>query len=513
MKPFCADHQPADPVAIGADGALCCDEFLRRAALIAKLLPEPRAGSHVALLFGVDRAACAAAILAAWARGHAVALPADTRRESVAPVIEREEVVEILHDTGIGRGIDVPRLLQEAPAGTPLPPVGLAPDGTVLSEGRVGADGSVRMVAWSGAGLGRLLDQLATRIELPGDSMVVTTLTPTYPPGVFLSLLLPLVQGVPFASRTLLAPAPRQPAEIGGGRPVSLLVSAPAHLRGLADFPAGELARVRRIVSATGAPDDWTVQTLRERHGLEVGMPLLAAERRGTDLPGQAAERLTAALLEMDEVEDAIVVEARDGAAGACRYRAAVTIRPALARVEDGLAAIRGRLLGDASSSESLEIRPVTALPRDPNGGLRPDRVFALFGLGADGAGRSRSLHWEALDEQQQDGVTEHRFRTRIPPDYLFFEGHFPTYPVLAGAVQIHELVLPCLRRCMPRAGALTRLSGLKFPARIGPGDQLEVVLSHRAGSADIRFLIRREQTVCTNGTLRVENRAGEGGA
>ena len=103
--------------------------------------------------------------------------------------------------------------------------------------------------------------------------------------------------------------------------------------------------------------------------------------------------------------------------------------------------------------------------------------------------------------------------RTRIPETYAYFEGHFPTYPVLAGAVQLHELILPCLRRARPGAGPPIGLAGVKFPKRILPGDTLVVRLVLQDGSREVEFEIDRDEECCTRGRLSLAPGAAEGAA
>ena len=117
------------------------------------------------------------------------------------------------------------------------------------------------------------------------------------------------------------------------------------------------------------------------------------------------------------------------------------------------------------------------------------------------------ALAWEPPVVSRVDGRERHAFRTRLPADYAFFEGHFPGYPVLAAAVQLHELVLPCLRHARPQGGAVARLAGVKFPKRIVPGDALEVRLEFRDGH-DVEFEIAREGERCTQGRLSLANGA-----
>ncbi|MBX3464587.1 MAG: hypothetical protein KF830_15570, partial [Planctomycetes bacterium] len=99
------------------------------------------------------------------------------------------------------------------------------------------------------------------------------------------------------------------------------------------------------------------------------------------------------------------------------------------------------------------------------------------------------------------------RFATTVPPDHFGFAGHFPTYPVLSGAVQLHELVLPCLRLAWGQVAPVA-FTDLKFLARIAPGDAVEVVV-RTVGGDRCEFEILRAGTRCSTGrvSLRAEPR------
>lgn len=116
----------------------------------------------------------------------------------------------------------------------------------------------------------------------------------------------------------------------------------------------------------------------------------------------------------------------------------------------------------------------------------------------------TRNLLWEDPSESRDGERRVYSFRTHLPEDYIFFEGHFPTYPVLAGAVQLHELVLPCLKRVQPKFTGVTKLTGLKFPARLGPGQPVEVVLRLEEDGArgNAYFEISRDGVSCSTGRL-----------
>ncbi len=92
-----------------------------------------------------------------------------------------------------------------------------------------------------------------------------------------------------------------------------------------------------------------------------------------------------------------------------------------------------------------------------------------------------------------------------VPEDSAWFAGHFPGRPILAGAVQLSELVLPVLRRSQAAPPRITGWSGLKFLAPILPGDRLTVQLDVDAARGIADFLIRRGAERCSVGRVRFD--------
>jgi 3-hydroxymyristoyl/3-hydroxydecanoyl-(acyl carrier protein) dehydratase len=134
------------------------------------------------------------------------------------------------------------------------------------------------------------------------------------------------------------------------------------------------------------------------------------------------------------------------------------------------------------------------------NGAGRHDRVslLRLFGRDADSA----PLSWQLTIEREQDHVRE----VRVPERYGYFNGHFPGYPLLPGAAQLSELVVPFVRAMQPELGRLTRMARLKFQERIVPNDLIEVSLTFAADSVgterSVEFALRRGASVCASGRL-----------
>ncbi|HEY2735976.1 MAG TPA: hypothetical protein VGI70_18390, partial [Polyangiales bacterium] len=97
-------------------------------------------------------------------------------------------------------------------------------------------------------------------------------------------------------------------------------------------------------------------------------------------------------------------------------------------------------------------------------------------------------------------------FRAHVPPDYGYFAGHFTGYPILPGAAQLSELVLPCVRRARPELGPLRQMSRIKFANRIKPDERVDVELAWRNDEPQIDFALRRGDAICSAGKLNFES-------
>jgi 3-hydroxymyristoyl/3-hydroxydecanoyl-(acyl carrier protein) dehydratase len=135
------------------------------------------------------------------------------------------------------------------------------------------------------------------------------------------------------------------------------------------------------------------------------------------------------------------------------------------------------------------------------NGAGRHDRVslLRLFGRDAD----TTPLSWQLTIEREQGSVRH----VRVPERYGYFNGHFPGYPLLPGAAQLSELVVPFVRAVEPELGRLTRMARLKFQERIVPNDLIEVRLTfaavdNTASERSVEFALRRGESVCASGRL-----------
>ena len=94
----------------------------------------------------------------------------------------------------------------------------------------------------------------------------------------------------------------------------------------------------------------------------------------------------------------------------------------------------------------------------------------------------------------------------RIPPDLVYFDGHFPGAPILPGIAQI-DWVLHYGREYFGADVAFTRLEGVKFHRPIRPGDVVRLDLSWRAHPRSIGFVFESTATRHASGRILFEAR------
>lgn len=205
--------------------------------------------------------------------------------------------------------------------------------------------------------------------------------------------------------------------------------------------------------------------------------------------------------------------DAPAAATGVQPYRVALSLESS---VRDSKA-LQARVLAELPAleivqwcSSQLRLEPAAAAPSFAsgkgelvrNGAGRHDQaaLLRLFGRDADGA----PLSWELTIEREHASQRT----VRVPARYGYFNGHFPGYPLLPGAAQLSELVMPFVRTAQPGLGRLLRMARLKFQERIVPNDVIDVSLTFADTSAherSVEFALRRGETVCASGRLWFE--------
>lgn len=90
-----------------------------------------------------------------------------------------------------------------------------------------------------------------------------------------------------------------------------------------------------------------------------------------------------------------------------------------------------------------------------------------------------------------------------VPPDLLWFRGHFPGRPILPGIVQLHW-ALHYAHECLGLDVPAARDFQIKFKAVVVPEDRLLLVLARNIARGSLTFEYRRGDQVCSNGRIKL---------
>lgn len=89
----------------------------------------------------------------------------------------------------------------------------------------------------------------------------------------------------------------------------------------------------------------------------------------------------------------------------------------------------------------------------------------------------------------------------RIPPELLYFQGHFPDFPILPGVAQLHWAV-GWAQSEFGYAGAPKALQAIKFHQVIQPDAQIRVRLQHNPARASVSYEFRSDIGLHASGRL-----------
>lgn len=269
-----ARHAPAD--AVSRDRS--CRDLLRDAAAVAACVEPARRSGEEVLLLCQDRYRFACALLAAVSRGLVIALPPSAQPDMVRALRQRDRVRTVLHDVDGMPGLDVRERLGRSDVALEVPTLSVdAPFAVVYTSGTTGQPLACPKTA------GQLLGEaevLARTFAIGSGDRIVATVPPHHIYGLLFGLLVPLVSGASFAREGTLHAEPL--AALWNAERGTVLVSVPAHLRGLAVLdPHGFTVAPRRVFSSGAPLPRATSVMLASRFGWSVTEVLGSSETGG----------------------------------------------------------------------------------------------------------------------------------------------------------------------------------------------------------------------------------------
>jgi 4-coumarate--CoA ligase (photoactive yellow protein activation family) len=210
--------------------------------------------SHEIVVACGDRYFGAVALLAAWRAGRVAALPPNGREDTVHALADARDISVILHDGGGAgeRAVDVRARLGAARRGVPWTPEFPA-DRTlacVYTSGSTGAPLACRKTARQILGEAAMLARL---FDVGPSSRVLATVPAHHIYGLLFGTLVPFMGGGAFVRATPLHA--ETVAAMARAHGADVLVSVPAHLRGLGELGAGALSGLRRVFSSAAPLD------------------------------------------------------------------------------------------------------------------------------------------------------------------------------------------------------------------------------------------------------------------
>lgn len=91
-----------------------------------------------------------------------------------------------------------------------------------------------------------------------------------------------------------------------------------------------------------------------------------------------------------------------------------------------------------------------------------------------------------------------------IPVGLVYFQGHFPAFPVLPGVVQI-DWVVTYSKRYFNLGDAAARTLQIKFRQIIRPGERLLLTLLHQQLNSQIQFTYANAEGISSSGRIGFE--------
>lgn len=147
--------------------------------------------------------------------------------------------------------------------------------------------------------------------------------------------------------------------------------------------------------------------------------------------------------------------------------------------------------------------RYLQTIPADLQGKKKKDEIKLLFyketpeqTMGFNSIGK------ETVIDKNENSVT---LEVNIPPSCLYFDGHFPEFPILPAVAQI-ELVARFSSRYLGTSVRLSQIKRVKFSSIIKPDTSLLLKLERKDKTISFKIYSQKNDTVYSVGTVSQED-------
>lgn len=199
-------------------------------------------------------------------------------------------------------------------------------------------------------------------------------------------------------------------------------------------------------------------------------------------------DALERALSALPEVREARLFQFPEGRLGAVAVLAAAGVQSLATLGRSALIErLRASLMGEVERvAVPRRWRFVADFPRNALGKITDAALQALF-VGQDFRPRLPLVRAQTRALDNPDQVELELF---IPPDLLYFDGHFPTAPILPGVAQV-DWAVAYARRCFDLSGPFQSMAQIKFQQVITPAMSVRLMLTHlpAKSAAEFRYL------------------------
>ena len=101
----------------------------------------------------------------------------------------------------------------------------------------------------------------------------------------------------------------------------------------------------------------------------------------------------------------------------------------------------------------------------------------------------------------QCNHADEMHFHAAVPLDLRYFSGHFDTFPLVPGVVQL-QWALTQARQALALPAQVVRVENLKYQQFLRPADTVNLHLQWQADKQKLLFKLDNGSTVCASGRV-----------